>query len=53
MLLLSRHYVHLSGDVETAVPVGSRHGKPLVLEAQAGLMQQQGLFYLTAKLKYG
>ena len=45
----SRHYVHLSGDVETAVSVGSRHGKPLVLEVQAGLMRQQGfVFYLTA-----
>ena len=45
----NRHYVHLSGDVETAVSVGSRHGKPLVLEVQAGLMRQQGfVFYLTA-----
>ena len=45
----SRHYVHLSGDVETAVSVGSRHGKPLVLKVQAGLMRRQGfVFYLTA-----
>jgi len=45
----SRHYVHLSGDVETALAVGSRHGKPLVLEVQAGLMRRQGfVFYLTA-----
>ena len=27
----SRQYVHLSSNVETAVKVGSRHGKPVVL----------------------
>ena len=47
----SRHYVHLSGDVKTAVSVGSRHGKPLVLEVQAELMRQKGwVFYLPANI---
>ena len=41
--------IEQQGDVETAVSVGSRHGKPLVLEVQAGLMRQKGfVFYLTA-----
>lgn len=29
---MSRQYVHLSADKETAVKVGSRHGSPVVLE---------------------
>ena len=27
-----RHHVHLSQDIETAINVGKRHGKPIVLE---------------------
>ncbi|WP_024553420.1 RNA 2'-phosphotransferase [Franconibacter helveticus 513] len=38
----SRHYVHLSGDEETAVAVGARHGKPVVLKIHAERMHQQG-----------
>ena len=30
-----RHHVHLSRDVQTAVQVGARHGKPLVLKIDA------------------
>lgn len=42
----SRLYVHISGDVETAVKVGSRHGKPVVYRVMAGKMQQDGyVFY--------
>lgn len=43
----SRHYVHLSADEQTAVMVGQRHGKPVVLKIKALLMHEQGFkFYL-------
>jgi putative RNA 2'-phosphotransferase len=38
----NRHHVHLSADTETARRVGARHGKPLVFEIQAGVMQAEG-----------
>ncbi|MGB0849483.1 MAG: RNA 2'-phosphotransferase [Thiolinea sp.] len=42
----SRHHVHLSADVETAHKVGSRHGKPVVLNVDALSMHQAGhIFY--------
>ena len=42
----SRLYVHLSADYETAVKVGSRHGKPVVYTVAAGKMQKDGyVFY--------
>lgn len=42
----SRLYVHLSGDVDTAVKVGSRHGKPVVYRVESGRMQEDGyVFY--------
>lgn len=36
----SRLYVHLSKDRETAVKVGSRHGKPVVFEVHSGEMSR-------------
>lgn len=46
LLPKSRLYVHLSGDYDTAMKVGSRHGKPVVYEVNAGQMQQDGyVFY--------
>lgn len=43
---ISRHHVHLSGDEETALSVGQRHGRPVVLKIKAGLMFTNGfLFY--------
>ncbi|MBT3289304.1 MAG: RNA 2'-phosphotransferase [Victivallales bacterium] len=43
-----RHHVHLSGDVETAVKVGSRHGKPIVLRVAAARMHAEGApFYVS------
>lgn len=45
---MSRLYVHLSKDIETAVNVGKRHGKPLVLKIHSGDMYQNGIsFYLS------
>lgn len=43
-----RQYVHLSPDVETAVKVGRRRGKPVVLQVAAGRMHQDGYdFFLS------
>lgn len=39
LLPKSRLYVHLSGDYDTAVKVGSRHGKPVVYEVNIRQMQ--------------
>lgn len=40
--------MHLSATRETAVNVGSRHGKPQVLAVNAAAMHAQGmLFYLS------
>lgn len=38
----SRHHVHLSEVLETAISVGKRHGSPVILEVKARLMYQQG-----------
>jgi putative RNA 2'-phosphotransferase len=43
-----RHHVHLSADKQTAIAVGQRYGKPLVLEIRAGEMfNSQFRFYVT------
>ncbi len=38
----SRLYVHLSSDYDTAIKVGSRHGKPVVFKVFAGKMTEAG-----------
>lgn len=38
----SRHEVHLSADEATALTVGQRHGKPVVLKVDARAMHQKG-----------
>jgi len=38
----NRHHVHLSADKETAINVGSRRGKPIVLTIKSGEMLAQG-----------
>lgn len=38
----NRHHVHLSGDINTAISVGGRHGKPFVFEVLAGQMHIDG-----------
>jgi len=46
---MTRHDVHLSPDVPTAVKVGSRRGKPVVLAVAAGRMHADGhVFRLSA-----
>ena len=45
---VSRLYVHLSKDMETAVKVGKRHGKPIVLKVHSNVMFEDGCkFYLS------
>lgn len=44
----SRLYVHLSKDRDTAVKVGSRHGKPVLYIVKSGEMSRDGFpFYLS------
>jgi len=44
-----RHHVHLSPDPQTAIKVGQRRGRPVVLAIRSGEMHRQGhLFYLSA-----
>lgn len=46
---MSRLYVHLSRDIETAKKVGSRHGNPVVLKISSGEMNKDGIrFYLSS-----
>lgn len=40
-----RHHVHLSADKETAIKVGGRHGKPVVLSIAAMNMYQSGITF--------
>ncbi|MFM2393679.1 MAG: 2-phosphotransferase [Bacteroidota bacterium] len=45
---MSRQHVHLSKDLETAIKVGSRRGKPIILEVNAMRMNNDGFkFYLS------
>lgn len=45
---MSRLYVHLSPDQQTALKVGSRHGEPAVLKVDAAAMAAEGReFYLS------
>lgn len=38
----TRQHVHMAADKDTAVTVGSRHGKPIVLTIDAAAMQADG-----------
>lgn len=44
----ARHYVHLSETQKTAMSVGQRHGKPIVLLIEAQKMYQQGFRFYQA-----
>ncbi|HFA48947.1 MAG TPA: RNA 2'-phosphotransferase [Bacteroidetes bacterium] len=44
----NRHHVHLSTNMETAISVGKRHGKPVVFEVLAKKMHGDGFeFFLS------
>lgn len=45
----SRHHVHLSQDIPTAIAVGQRYGKPVVLKTEALRMHQQGFKFFQAE----
>lgn len=42
---MERLYVHLSSDKDTAVKVGSRHGKPFVFTVNAEKMYKDGYYF--------
>jgi len=45
---MNRHHVHLSLDRDTALKVGQRHGKPLILTVLSAQMHADGvLFYVS------
>ena len=45
---MSRQYVHLSADVQTAEKVGIRHGKPFIITIDAAKMHMDGYkFFLS------
>lgn len=41
----TRHHVHLSADEETAIKVGARHGKAMVLIIESARMHAAGFFF--------
>ncbi len=42
---MGRQYVHLSGDFETAMAVGRRHGIPVVITIDAEAMAREGVAF--------
>ena len=46
ILKRTRNYVHLSKDEQTAIEVGSRHGKAVVLKIDAKRMYEDGFEFL-------
>lgn len=44
-----RHHVHLSQNIENAIEVGKRHGKPIVLEIDAVLMYAEGFSFFKSE----
>ena len=48
ILKMSRNYVQLSENIDTATEVGRRHGKPVVLGVDTKTMREDGIkFYLS------
>lgn len=45
----SRHHVHLSKDIETAINVGSRRGKPIILEIDSKSMEEDGYDFFVSE----
>lgn len=45
----SRQYLHLSQDEQTALAVGRRHGKPVVLKVSALVLHEQGCKFYQAE----
>ncbi|WP_319302137.1 RNA 2'-phosphotransferase [Achromobacter sp.] len=49
----SRHHVHLSQEILTAIAVGQRYGKPVVLKIESQQMYQQGFKFFRRKIVFG
>lgn len=47
----NRHQVHMSADSNTAISVGQRHGKPVVLEIMAEKMYNDGYAFFVSENK--
>lgn len=45
----TRHHVHLSANIESAVSVGRRRGKPVVLKIDSSQMYRQGFKFFLAE----
>ncbi len=45
----SRHHVHLSQEIATAISVGQRYGTPVVLKIESQRMYQQGFRFFQAE----
>lgn len=45
---MSRHHIHLSTDITTAIAVGKRHGKPIVFTVKSGEMFKDGYSFYCA-----
>ncbi len=45
----NRHHVHLSADKNTAINVGQRHGKPIILEVRASEMFENGFQFFRSE----
>ncbi len=45
----NRHHVHLSSELATAKDVGSRHGKPVILEVKSKEMHELGYEFFQSK----
>jgi putative RNA 2'-phosphotransferase len=45
----NRHHVHLSPDEETALNVGRRHGKPIILPIKSGEMHKAGTSFFRSE----
>ncbi|SFU66804.1 putative RNA 2'-phosphotransferase [Pustulibacterium marinum] len=44
-----RHHVHLSNNTETAIAVGQRYGKPILLEIAADEMHKAGIAFFQSE----
>ena len=50
---MSRLYVHLSKDIETASKVGRRHGAPVILKIHSEDMYKDGFKFICLKMVCG
>ncbi len=49
LLKMERQHVHLSKDIETALKVGSRRGKPIILKIASGKMYEKNYTFFCSQ----